>query len=161
MAPHNPIGTKRTCPQCSAHFYDLNRSPAHCPKCDHEHDPAAQFRSRRTKRAAPEKAPKPALVKPRTPVNDEDEAFGMEGGGQGEMEELEGADDIEVLGEIEEIEEKGDDELGLEDGDVGDAVLIDDVEEDEEEEEPEEDEDETTSKSKRRPSTPPSKKKRK
>ncbi|EHH68820.1 hypothetical protein GMO_01270 [Gluconobacter morbifer G707] len=27
------LGLKRTCVECSAHFYDLNRVPAVCPKC--------------------------------------------------------------------------------------------------------------------------------
>ncbi len=28
------LGTKRTCPSCAARFYDLNKSPITCPKCD-------------------------------------------------------------------------------------------------------------------------------
>ena len=36
----NPeLGTKQVCPNCQAKFYDLNRRPAHCPKCDAEFDP--------------------------------------------------------------------------------------------------------------------------
>jgi uncharacterized protein (TIGR02300 family) len=27
------LGTKRSCAQCGAKFYDLNRSPITCPKC--------------------------------------------------------------------------------------------------------------------------------
>jgi len=30
-------GTKRTCQNCSARFYDLNKSPIKCPKCGREH----------------------------------------------------------------------------------------------------------------------------
>ena len=26
-------GTKRTCQNCAARFYDLNKSPIKCPKC--------------------------------------------------------------------------------------------------------------------------------
>ncbi|MEG9883121.1 MAG: TIGR02300 family protein [Hyphomicrobiales bacterium] len=29
------FGTKRTCPSCSARFYDLNKNPITCPKCGH------------------------------------------------------------------------------------------------------------------------------
>jgi len=27
------LGTKRTCPECAARFYDLNKTPIECPKC--------------------------------------------------------------------------------------------------------------------------------
>ena len=30
------LGTKRTCVGCNERFYDLNRSPATCPKCGAE-----------------------------------------------------------------------------------------------------------------------------
>lgn len=46
----NPeLGTKQVCPNCQAKFYDLNRRPAHCPKCDAEFDPeeALKLRNRR------------------------------------------------------------------------------------------------------------------
>jgi uncharacterized protein (TIGR02300 family) len=28
------LGTKRTCPNCAARFYDLLRNPIECPKCE-------------------------------------------------------------------------------------------------------------------------------
>ena len=31
-------GTKRTCQNCGARFYDLNKSPIKCPKCGRDHD---------------------------------------------------------------------------------------------------------------------------
>ena len=33
------LGTKRLCPACHTKFYDLNRSPARCPKCGEEFVP--------------------------------------------------------------------------------------------------------------------------
>ena len=33
------LGTKRLCPACHTKFYDLNRSPAKCPKCGEEFVP--------------------------------------------------------------------------------------------------------------------------
>jgi len=33
------LGTKRLCPACHAKFYDLNRTPAKCPKCEEEFVP--------------------------------------------------------------------------------------------------------------------------
>ena len=51
----NPeLGAKQICPNCQAKFYDLNKRPAHCPKCDTEFDPDEAVRSRRVRaRAAP------------------------------------------------------------------------------------------------------------
>lgn len=46
----NPeLGAKQVCPNCQAKFYDLNRRPAHCPKCGADFDPeeAIKLRSRR------------------------------------------------------------------------------------------------------------------
>lgn len=46
----NPeLGQKQVCPNCQAKFYDLNRRPAHCPKCDTDFDPeeALKLRNRR------------------------------------------------------------------------------------------------------------------
>ena len=46
----NPeLGTKQICPNCQAKFYDLNKRPAHCPKCDTEFDPEEVVRTRRTR----------------------------------------------------------------------------------------------------------------
>ena len=46
----NPeLGAKQICPNCQAKFYDLNRRPAHCPKCGTDFDPeeALKLRNRR------------------------------------------------------------------------------------------------------------------
>lgn len=40
MAKFDP-GTKQTCPECGAKFYDLNKRPAICPKCAHSFNPDA------------------------------------------------------------------------------------------------------------------------
>ncbi|QYF88364.1 TIGR02300 family protein [Brevundimonas sp. PAMC22021] len=52
----NPeLGAKQVCPNCQAKFYDLNRRPAHCPKCSTDFDPeeALKLRSRRTRPGYP------------------------------------------------------------------------------------------------------------
>jgi uncharacterized protein (TIGR02300 family) len=47
----NPeLGAKQICPTCSSKFYDLNRRPAHCPKCGAEFDPEEALRNRRVSR---------------------------------------------------------------------------------------------------------------
>lgn len=39
------LGTKRVCEGCGAKFYDLNKTPAICPKCGHSYDPSAAVTS--------------------------------------------------------------------------------------------------------------------
>ncbi|RZJ17567.1 MAG: TIGR02300 family protein [Brevundimonas sp.] len=46
----NPeLGAKQVCPNCQAKFYDLNRRPAHCPKCATDFDPEEALKSRRVR----------------------------------------------------------------------------------------------------------------
>jgi uncharacterized protein (TIGR02300 family) len=44
------LGVKRDCPECGARFYDLNKEPAHCPKCDHDFIPEALLKPRKPRR---------------------------------------------------------------------------------------------------------------
>ena len=53
-------GIKRICQACGALFYDLNKDPITCPKCDTGFDPEAVLKSRRTRTVIPEN------VKPKT-----------------------------------------------------------------------------------------------
>ena len=54
-------GTKRTCQNCAARFYDLQRNPIVCPKCETVFEPPPPVKARRS-RLAPE--PKAAVVVP-------------------------------------------------------------------------------------------------
>jgi uncharacterized protein (TIGR02300 family) len=54
------LGTKRLCANCGAKFYDLNKDPIHCPKCDTVYEVAPVVT-----RARPEPAP---IVAPRAPT---------------------------------------------------------------------------------------------
>ncbi|KAB7742709.1 TIGR02300 family protein [Parvibaculum sedimenti] len=58
------LGTKRDCPSCGAKFYDLNKSPAVCPKCKHEFVPDSGAKAKRVKpvEKPKEKAPRPVVV---------------------------------------------------------------------------------------------------
>lgn len=47
------LGTKRSCPNCSARFYDLMKSPAECPKCGHAFDPEVLLKPRRPRPEPP------------------------------------------------------------------------------------------------------------
>ena len=44
-------GLKRTCQSCSAHFYDMHKSPIACPKCGAIYDPDAVAKTRRSRTA--------------------------------------------------------------------------------------------------------------
>ncbi len=65
------LGTKQTCPNCGAKFYDLTREPAECPKCEHSFVPEQLMpRSRGGSRQsangaakAPEKPAEPEALK--------------------------------------------------------------------------------------------------
>ena len=48
------LGQKQICPHCSAKFYDLNKRPATCPKCQTAFDPEEALRNRRIRTRAPD-----------------------------------------------------------------------------------------------------------
>ncbi|GAN67674.1 TIGR02300 family protein [Acetobacter orleanensis] len=56
------LGTKRVCVSCGARFYDLNRSPAVCPKCGTE-QPELVSRLRRNSDSLTPHANTPAPAK--------------------------------------------------------------------------------------------------
>jgi uncharacterized protein (TIGR02300 family) len=159
------LGLKRHCPGCASRFYDLGRNPANCPKCGYAHDINAPVKTRRgrSKIALVEpKAPAPVKEKPKPeklakkPVKqiegvnlDEFEDIAVDT--EEEIEEIEEIEDVDAIEDIE-IEDtesaKLDDDIALEDEDVGGAVLIDNVEDEDGEEEDEEEEESGKSKSK-------------
>jgi uncharacterized protein (TIGR02300 family) len=66
------LGAKQICPSCSSKFYDLNRRPAHCPKCGTEFDPEEALRNRRV-RARPLAAEEDETEQEKVPVVAESE----------------------------------------------------------------------------------------
>ncbi len=86
------LGEKLTCSSCGARYYDLNKTPAECPKCGTENERPKTFK---TKRA--DTAPKPAKKTPE-PTKDKDE-------------------DADDLDDIEDIEDDDDDDDLLDDDD--------------------------------------------
>ena len=79
----NPeLGAKQICPTCASKFYDLNRRPAHCPKCGSDFDPEEALKTRvRSRARTPAPDYEDAEEKPAPAVRDE------------EAEELEEADE--------------------------------------------------------------------
>lgn len=115
-------GTKRTCPSCSARFYDLGRAPVVCPKCGGTFEPEAFTKSRRSRAAAAgaaaaklAKGGRPATPKP-GPKEAEIEPAAAE---LGEDREEEAEEDV-----IEDTSELGEDEDVVE--------VVEDAEEEEE-----------------------------
>ena len=80
------LGTKRACPSCNAHFYDLEKRPIVCPKCDFSYEPEALFKQRR-------RQPEPASVVRAVETEDEDEEDEDEDG-EAESEEDEEAEAV-------------------------------------------------------------------
>jgi len=98
-------GTKRTCNNCGARFYDLSKSPATCPQCGTVWQAPKTTRPRRDA----EEAPKPAPVR-EVPVEVE-EAAPDEAVAEDEEEELiEDAAELEDEAVAEDIETVRDEE---------------------------------------------------
>ena len=71
-------GSKRSCPDCGARFYDLKRNPIVCPRCGTEFDLQTAAKPRRPRPAAPERkdvAP-PTEIDASEETGDEDDAIG-------------------------------------------------------------------------------------
>ena len=115
--PKSSLGTKRICPNCHLPFYDLSKSPAHCPNCAHNFDPAEVLKGRRTRGNEP--VAKPEEVKVAKPPADAEipevgEAAETEEGEEADNELLEDASDLgededdvaEVIENVDEVEER-------------------------------------------------------
>jgi uncharacterized protein (TIGR02300 family) len=113
-------GTKRICQSCSAKFYDLNRDPIVCPKCQTEFDPEAFLKTRRSRPSSI--VEKDAEVVPGVAVDPEVE----------DVEVVEGEDAVVADGDEEEDEDLIEDasELGEDEDDL--AEVIENVDEEEE-----------------------------
>jgi uncharacterized protein (TIGR02300 family) len=105
------LGTKQVCPQCQAKFYDLNKRPAHCPKCAAEFDPDEAVRNRRVRARA---------IVPEAEADDErpDQVRGAEADADEEEEEV-------VTPELDEVADEplvGDDDEDSAEPGVGPAA---------------------------------------
>jgi uncharacterized protein (TIGR02300 family) len=94
-------GLKRTCPTCSARFYDLRRETITCPVCETVYDPDRLPKPKRGGPVAREEKVAAPVRRP-VPVEDDEEAVEEEA----------------ATVEIDELEEAGDDEAETEEGDL-------------------------------------------
>lgn len=92
-------GTKRICQSCSTPFYDMQRDPIVCPKCEAVFDPEAILKSRKLKGADEVEAPKKEAAETEEELEVDDEAAMLD-------------DDDDVL----------EDASDLEDEDVGSVI---------------------------------------
>ncbi|MEQ1930588.1 MAG: TIGR02300 family protein [Parvularculaceae bacterium] len=125
------LGIKRDCPSCGARFYDLCKSPAHCPKCEHQFTPEALLKPRKRREdevpEGPAAVAKPAAEAPLSEADKENKAAksNRKPGLDDEPGEAAEGEDIDIADIEVEIEDDDDDTLLEDDEDddeVGDIV---------------------------------------
>jgi uncharacterized protein (TIGR02300 family) len=132
------LGTKRLCASCGAKFYDLNKDPIVCPKCDTVFVAAPVSRARpdaaaaaTAAAAAAAAARAPALAEAEAPETADAEFVSLEdadaeaSGGKAPAEAVEGDEEIEMDESLDdaafiEEEEEGDEDVSTIIGDVND-----------------------------------------
>ena len=162
------LGEKRTCPACSAKFYDLGKDPCTCPKCGNKYSPKVEEapkqkrgKAKRVEDFKDDKAKKTAEKKKAAKVAlGDDELGGLDLSEFGDAEEagaagdelvdaLEADDNVESLSDLEEREreeesvdgDENDEESLLEKLEDEADILDEPHDEDEEDEDDSEDED--------------------
>jgi uncharacterized protein (TIGR02300 family) len=125
------LGQKRVCPSCQARFYDLQKRPIECPKCQFAFEPESLFKQRRTRQ------PEPAAVVGAA-VAVAEEAEEEQENEEAETEEAEGveAEPVVVTGDEDDEEEAATEEEEAESAGMsvveGEAEDVEDIEVDEE-----------------------------
>jgi uncharacterized protein (TIGR02300 family) len=132
------LGIKRVCPSCAAHFYDLQKRPIECPKCQFTFEPESLYKQRRPRQPEP--------VSPVAAVErDEDDEEEVEETEDAEVEEAEveaeaplviASDDDEEEEEAASPEEEAEGAgMSVVDPDAADEIeAIEDIEDEDEEE---------------------------
>ncbi len=131
------LGTKRLCANCGTKFYDLNKDPIHCPKCDAVYEVAPPARARPDQAAAARSpvaeeaaAPEPAEAAELVSLEEADAEQ------QGSAKKPAATGEAEVEDEDVEIDENLDDDTFIEETEEEDADVTDiiggDIEDEEE-----------------------------
>lgn len=95
------LGEKLTCSSCGARFYDLNKTPALCPKCGAENQRPKPPKSKKLGAS-----PKPEKVTPKP-------AAAVEGEDADELEDIEDDDDDDLINDDEDLDDEDDDVEGV------------------------------------------------
>ncbi|WP_108879925.1 TIGR02300 family protein [Anderseniella sp. Alg231-50] len=101
------LGTKRTCPSCAARFYDLNKDPITCPKCDQAFV---------AEQLLPSKADLPTRAKPAEKPEEEEVKKD-----EGELEENPAVVSLEDLEDDDSDDAEDDEAAAIKDVDLGDT----------------------------------------
>ena len=94
------MGIKLTCESCGARYYDLNKTPAACPKCGTTNSRPTVFKNRRGADVEEKRAPAAAAAVPKE-IEDE-EAVAATGDEEEEDEAV--IEDTSDLGEDDDVE---------------------------------------------------------
>jgi uncharacterized protein (TIGR02300 family) len=86
------LGTKRSCAQCGAKFYDLNQSPITCPKCGAVPEAVVSLRPRAAPARAAVRGLKPESPKAQSRISEDADADA-----QGEKNRREASGDDEAV----------------------------------------------------------------
>ncbi len=115
------LGMKRQCQNCGAKFFDLNRNPIVCPKCETVFQAPAMARAAAARPAAAEDNDE-ADAAPVEIISLEDADAGDDKAAAVATDDIEIEDDDTAADEtfLEEEEEDSDDVAGLIDGDIED-----------------------------------------
>lgn len=108
------LGKKQTCKNCETRFFDMNKSPAVCPKCGEEMKvakPKAKRSMAPTPDEMPADSPKGEAASPEAVVSDDDDVASVEIDGDLQTDEV---DDLEA-----ELEDDQDDDLMEDTSDIG------------------------------------------
>ncbi|WES32195.1 FYDLN acid domain-containing protein [Varunaivibrio sulfuroxidans] len=104
------LGVKHTCSKCDARFFDLNKTPAVCPKCETTVETEKKPRVRRAAKETPAPQPSPKkTVKSTLPNTDLDD------------------DDNVDIGDDDDVDVDIDDDIDLDDDDDDDDDLMEDA----------------------------------
>ena len=122
------LGVKRVCPNCSAKFYDLNKAPVVCPKCEHSFESAKTAKPKREKAESLKEMEDSPVAEPAANELPKDAVTFEEA--DAEITDASGAR-VAALDEDDENAEEEEDDIILTDDDENDALLATDDEEEE------------------------------
>jgi uncharacterized protein (TIGR02300 family) len=129
------LGTKRLCGSCGAKFYDLNKSPIVCPKCDTVFEPAPVARARPDQGGAAARAAAAPAAEVAAPETADAEFVSLEeADAEAQGAKGKAGEDIEADEDIE-MDESLDDAAFIEETEEGEddvTDIIGDVEDEEE-----------------------------